>query len=211
MIKIIPFVYNNDPDELLANTYVLVDSLNFCVVVDPSKNNENIKNFIIKNNYILKGVLLTHGHFDHFGGAEVLVKAFNVPLFIHALDEIMLKDEKMNCSVYMSRAYQYPFDVEYYSNKEELSLLNENIEVIPTPYHTKGSVSLYLKESKAVFTGDSLFYRGVGRSDLPNNDSRKQYESVSKLLSLPEDTKVYPGHGPFTSIKEERVSNQFVK
>lgn len=211
MLKIIPFIYNNDPDELLANTYVLVDSDNSCLVVDPSKNNENIKNFIIKNNYCLKAVLLTHGHFDHFGGAEILLNYFKVPLYIGYEDEKMLLDPSMNCSKYIKESYCLETKVENYPNNGQLSLLNEVVEVIPTPYHTKGSVCFFLKQNGVVLSGDLIFKHTIGRDDLPNNSRKDKNESLSKILSLPAEVKIYPGHGQFTTVLEEQNTNNFVK
>ena len=98
MIKIVPFIYNNDFDELLSNTYVLIDDAKNCVVVDPSKDNENIKDYIKKNKLKPKAVLLTHGHFDHFKGAHILTEGFKIPLYIHAEDEEMIRNSSINCS-----------------------------------------------------------------------------------------------------------------
>lgn len=206
MLKIIPFIYNNDPDELLSNTFLIVDSNNDCVVIDPSKNNENLRNFIVKNNYNLKAILLTHGHYDHFKGAEIL----NVPLYIDAEDNCMLLDSYLNCSEMMEFPYIYKGDIQFYPNDKDLKLLNENISIIKTPYHTRGSVSIYLIDNKALFTGDLLFKNGIGRCDLPNNAARERAASFSKIFSLEDDIKVYPGHGPFTSIGDERKLNNFV-
>ena len=105
MLKIIPFTYNNDPDELLSNTYVIVDSDNNALVVDPSKNNDNLKNYLIKNNLNLKAILLTHGHYDHFSGVERLLNEFKVDIYISFSDEYMLDDAEANCSIYISKAY----------------------------------------------------------------------------------------------------------
>lgn len=208
MLKIIPFTYNNDPDELLSNTYVIVDSDNNALVVDPSKNNDNLKNYLIKNNLNLKAILLTHGHYDHFSGVERLLNEFKVDIYISFSDEYMLDDAEANCSIYISGAYTLNQKYNNYLERATLTLLNEEIEVIPTPYHTEGSVCLYLKDSNALISGDFLFCGCLGRCDLPNNAARKLKESLEKVLCLPEETRIYPGHGPFTTIKAEKANNQ---
>ena len=96
MLKIIPFTYNNDPDELLSNTYVIVDSDNNTLVVDPSKNNDNLKNYLIKNNLNLKAILLTHGHYDHFSGVERLINEFKVDIYC-TLDGSIWLDNYKDC------------------------------------------------------------------------------------------------------------------
>ena len=204
MLEVVPFIYNNDPDELLANTYIVIDSDKQCIVVDPSKNNENIKNYILKNGLTLKAVCLTHGHFDHFSGAKILLDAFKVDLFVSILDEFMLKDPEYNCSIYISGPNSLDVKCTNYPEIGVLSLLNEDIVVIPTPYHTEGSVCLYLKDSGILLSGDFLFRGGLGRCDLPNNAARKKNQSLEKVFALPKETKVYPGHGPITSIALEK-------
>ena len=97
------------------------------------------------------------------------------------------------------------------SDKQELNILSEPIRVIETPYHTIGSVCYYLKDSKILFSGDSLFKDSIGRDDLPTSIPYRKSASLNKIMSLPEDVKVYPGHGLFTSIGEEKKYNPFVK
>lgn len=209
-MKIVPFIYD-DFDDLFANTYVLVDDSLACLVIDPSKKYEGIINYIEKNGLTLKGVLLTHGHFDHMRGVDLLLNKYHVPLYIGFYDADALKDSRKNLSYLMGNeemvVEEEPNTV---SDREVLHILKEDIEVIYTPFHTKGSVCYYLEDSKALFSGDTLFRYSIGRDDFPNSLPKEKKASLAKLMDLPEDTKVYPGHGSFTKIGEERNNNPFV-
>ena len=205
MVKVIPFIYN-DIDDLCANTYLVVDSDNSAIVIDPSVNNDKLSNYIIKNGFLLKGVLLTHGHFDHMRGVDILVNTFKCPLYIFYLDEEMLTNSYLNCSSIME-GERIVVDSKPITLKENdvLHLINEDINVIWTPFHTIGSVCYLFKESRIIFTGDTLFKSGFGRDDLPNSDRKSVRSSLKKLFSLDDEIKVYPGHGSFTKIKDEKA------
>ena len=209
-MKVIPFIYD-DYDDLFANTYILVDDSLSCLVIDPSRKYEGIINYIEKSGLTLKGVLLTHGHFDHMRGVDLLIEKYRVPLYIGFYDEDCLKDPKKNLSYYMGMEMMVVNSPAItVSDKEILHLLNEDIEVIYTPFHTIGCVCYYLKDSKILFSGDTLFRFSIGRDDFPNSSPKDKRASLNKLMALPEDVKVYPGHGAFTKIGEERRNNPFV-
>lgn len=211
MIKIVPFIYNNDFEELCSNTYVLIDDAKNCVIVDPSKSNDKVKEYIKANKLKAKAVLLTHGHFDHFKGASILTEGFKIPLYIDAEDEEMIRSTFLNCSHEFETSVIFGGETTFFPRNGVLKLLKEELLVIPTPYHTKGSVCFYSKNNSFLISGDTLFKNGIGRADLPNNASKEKNNTLQKLFSLPDDTKVYPGHGPLTNIKDERILNQFVK
>ena len=209
-MRVIPFIYD-DVDDLYANSFIVIDN-NDCIVVDPSRDYDGLVNYINKNQLNLKAILLTHAHFDHIRGVDRLVKAFNAPVYIGFYEADSLADPHKNLSFYMSGLPVY-FDkeVETVSDKQELHILSEPIIVLETPYHTMGSVCYYLEDSKILFSGDSLFKNSIGRDDLVTSIPYKKNSSLAKLMALPEDTKVYPGHGPFTMIGEEKKYNPFVK
>ncbi len=210
MIKVVPFIYD-DYDDLFANTYVLVDSFNNAVVIDPSKDNDNLGNYIEKNSLNLKGILLTHAHFDHIRGLDRLVERFHVPFYVSFEEAETLTDPIKNCSYgFQKNPVVIKNTPTVISGDTLTGLLEETIHVLYTPYHTKGSVSFFLKESGLLFSGDSLFKGSVGRSDLPTS-SKKDFASTMQIFkSLPDETKVYPGHGGFTSIEREKVINSFL-
>ena len=181
--------------ELNANTYVLYDESE-CVIIDSGKNNNDVVDFINEHHLKLKGILLTHGHFDHIQGLPALLKAFDVPVYIHKNDECMLSDSYLNGSNRFSRTDIY-FDgfVKTFTDGEVSHLLKSPIEVIATPFHTKGSVCFYLKDNKILFTGDSLFSMSIGRTDFPHSVPELQHSSIYKLTKLDKDTTIYPEIG----------------
>ena len=209
-MKAIPFIYD-DYDDFYANTYVLIDTDNNCLVIDPSKRYEGIVNYIKKNNLNLKGVLLTHGHYDHIRGVDILVDEFKCPIFI-GFDEVDLIHHPMkNCSYMFHDPYSLEKELITVSDGEILKLLNEDIICISTPFHTLGSICYYVPASDIIFVGDFLFKGSVGRSDLPTGTPKTFSSSIEKIMKLPEHTKVFPGHGPFTSIKDEKMTNPYLR
>ena len=203
-MQVIPFVYHSI-DEIISNTYIFVDDDKNCVVIDPSVDNNGIVDYIAKNELNLKGILITHAHFDHIGGVSRLSKAYPCPIYAGYEELDSFKDPYKNCSEgYSPRGIVVLEPVTPLGDNEVLHLLKEDIKVIYTPYHTSGSVCYYFKDSKVIFTGDSLFNFAFGRSDLPTSVPSKQDESIAKLMKLEDDVKVYPGHGRFTSIGNER-------
>ena len=210
-MRVIPFTYDTS-DELISNTFVLVDDNNDCVVVDPGCLYQGINNFIDKSGFTLKAVLLTHGHFDHIRGVDLLIEKHKVPLFISFEDEEFLTNPLLNCSeTFDGGRTIIKSKPTLVSDGDEINVLSEKIKVIETPFHTRGSVCYYLKDSQILFSGDTLFYHGIGRTDLPGAKPKELRHSMSKLAALPDEVKVYPGHGPFTSISFERKTNPFVK
>ena len=210
MIKVVPFIYE-DLDDLYANTYVLIDSKKQCVVIDPAKANQSINAYIKKNDLNLKAVLITHGHIDHMRGTDAIINEFHCPLYIGFYDVDKLTDTYANCSLFLGTKMIVNAKAESLSDKEVLCLLEENIQIIETPFHTSGSVCYYFKESNLLFTGDFLFQGSVGRSDLPSAQPRELARSMAKILALPKETKIYPGHGKSTTLEIELRSNPFVK
>ena len=203
-MQIIPFIYDTE-DELFSNTYIFIDDSNSCVVIDPSKDYNGIVDFIKNKGLNLKAILVTHAHFDHIAGINKLVNAFNVPVYAGYEEVDTFLDPYKNCSLGFSpRGITVNLKINPLGDNEVLKLLDEDIIVIYTPYHTIGSVCYYFESSKVLFSGDSLFMYSLGRSDLPTSVPSKTEESIAKLMKLPDEVKVYPGHGRFTSIGNER-------
>ena len=203
MINVITFNYDSI-EELHSNTFIAIDSSFSCVVIDPSKDYDGILNYIKSHNLTLKGILLTHAHFDHFIGVNRLKEVYDVPIYIGYEDVETLTNPEDNCSYMSPYVFTMNYKVTPVGDNEIIHLIEEDIKVIYTPYHTKGSVCYYLDKSKILFSGDSLFYHGIGRSDLPTGNASQTIPSLKKIMTLDDEVKVYVGHGKNTSIKEER-------
>ena len=210
MIEIIPFIYE-DTDDLFSNTYLLVDENNDAVVIDPGKDYPGLTDYINKNQLKLKAILLSHGHADHMRGVNRLMNNFDTRLYIGFDDEDKLKDSYANCSFFVGEEVIINHKAETLSDKQVLHLLSEDIIAIHVPFHTSGSMCFYLKDSNALFTGDFILPHSVGRSDLPSAMPRQLNNSMAKIKALPKSVKIYPGHGPFSTLEIESKVNPFVK
>lgn len=197
-------------DDLCSNSYIVSDSNNKCVIVDPSVDNGSFTNYIAKNKLEPVAILLTHGHFDHIRGVEAFLKSYNVPIYLHPLDEIMLANSKINGAFLINKEIAVKHQTTTIEDNEILHLLEDDIKVIHTPYHTKGSVCYYLLNNKLLFTGDTLFKYSIGRDDLPNADTRSFSSTYKKIMPLPRECKVYPGHGSNTTLDDELNHNCFL-
>lgn len=174
-----------------------------CLLIDPASDGQRILETLKKEGLTLEGILLTHSHFDHMSALDVLSSATGAPFFCPQKDEKGLTDGRLNGSlVFMSSALTVKTAPQkLLFEGDELFLGDEKLTVLETPGHTAGSVCY--KTEGAIFTGDTLFCHGVGRTDLPGGSSELLLSSVQRLLSL-ENLVAYPGHGQTTLINEER-------
>lgn len=201
--------------DYVSNTYVVDDEGGKAVVIDPGYGNSpSIRDFLLRRNLKLEAILLTHGHFDHIRGLPYLLNAFPMAkLYMHESEKDFLFDPRLNCShldkdidpVIISAN---PIGV---LDGEKINLLKREFIVIHTPFHTQGSVCYYLPSDGMIFTGDTLFRNSIGRSDLPTGSPRTIIQSLSKIKSLPPDTKLYPGHEKSSTIERELKFNTFLK
>lgn len=193
-----------------VNSYILFDELSKeTAVIDPGGDAQEITDEIGKLGGDLKYIILTHGHFDHTGGVYNLVNKSGAKLIINKKDEdLILGKEKMYGPYSPDGSF---IKADFYTKEGDEFYLGENkIAAIETPGHTPGGMSYFVEGS--LFSGDTLFLLSVGRCDLYGGDYNALISSIKdKLFNLPEDTVVYPGHGPKTLIKNEKRFNQFVK
>ncbi len=180
------------------------------VVIDPADNGAQIYSALERNGFTVEAILLTHGHFDHIWGTNELRDVSGAK--IYALDEekVLCEDVKNNLSAMVGRAYTVVPD-EYVRNGDVLTFDNMNFKVIATPGHTIGSCCYYVEKAGILISGDTLFQESTGRTDFPTGSMSSIVRSIrEKLFILPDETKVYPGHGDSTTIAYEKKYNPFV-
>ena len=190
------------------------------IVVDPADKGANIYGALQKNGFCVAGILLTHGHFDHIWGLDALRDAANAVAETEGLDSVkvyagenereLLKSAELNVSAAAGRACSTYADV-YVEDGQEITIAGMTCKVIATPGHTAGGVCYYFEEAGFLVAGDTLFAESVGRTDFPTGSMSTLVRSVKeKLFVLPDETKVYPGHGESTTIGHEKKYNAFL-
>ena len=191
---------------LEVNSYVVADpATKEAFLIDPGGSPDRIKGFIKKNGLGLKFIINTHGHGDHIAANGF----FGVPIFIHKLDADFLHDTSRNLSADFGFSIVSPAAERLLEDGESLKLGALNIEIIHTPGHTPGSVSI--KVGDAVFTGDALFCGSIGRTDFAYGDEGALLKAIkNRLLTLGDDVRIYPGHGESSTIGAEKRSNPFL-
>ena len=197
-----------------ANCYCLRknDQSTACLLIDPGLTPEPLVQFLKHNNLTPEFIIITHGHADHIGGVETVREYWpNVKTAISKIDAEMLTSPLKNLSLLADGMVQArPAEV-CFTNERYFEAAGLRFEIIYTPGHTPGGICLYNSDEGVLFTGDTLFAGSVGRSDFPGGSHTELIEGIkSKLLILPEQTKVYPGHGPATTLRAEKRHNPFL-
>lgn len=192
----------------MTNCY-LIETEKAAIIIDPAFKRQKLVDFLKENEDKERLILITHGHFDHIGGAVNLREETDVKIGIGALDNPALSDDDLNCAASFNRSLT-PFEADcLYNDGDVINVGDIELKVITTPGHTVGGVS-YITEN-VVFTGDTLFKVSVGRTDFAGGDFDVLEKSIKKLYTLPDETIVYPGHGESTTIGFEKQNNPFVR
>ena len=182
------------------------------LVIDPGDEISEILAIVQKHNFQVKQIVITHAHIDHVGGAMKLRQATGAPILINENDYALLKMLDVQAAWL---GMQDPGKVEVAASLGEADTVKAgalSANVLYTPGHTEGSICLYFPAEKTLISGDTLFAGSIGRTDLPGGSFEKIIRSIhGKLLSLPDETVVVPGHGELTTIAQERESNPFLK
>lgn len=199
---------------LQTNCYLLGDEASrVAVVIDPGGDKERIAGRLSQLNLELVAILNTHGHFDHIMDAWPLKEIAGGKIYLPGKDEYLIHDRMVGlAAVTRSTTGSDVNRVPDCSMKEGdvLSFGSLRLEVLETPGHTPGHVSLYFRETESIFVGDTLFAGSIGRTDFPGGSYEQLIQSVrSKIFTLPGATKVFPGHGPETTVEREKRSNPF--
>ena len=210
-VKTFPF------NPLGVNTYVLYDETGECVVIDAScfypDEKEHLLNFILDNNLIIKHLINTHLHFDHIFGANFLASQFDLKLEAHQADEFLLENlpQQLQMFGFNSNEDFKPQIGRYLTEKDTIAFGNQQLQIFHVPGHSPGSIVFYNPQIDSVFVGDVLFNGSIGRTDLAGGNFQQLAEGIrAKLFTLPDQTLVYSGHGPTTTIGHEKKNNPFV-
>jgi glyoxylase-like metal-dependent hydrolase (beta-lactamase superfamily II) len=207
-IKILKFITG----PLETNTYLVVKN-NKALIIDPSSNCEELLNNIKNNNIDVKSIILTHGHFDHILGIPEIEESYpNIDVWVNPAEKPLISNPSYNGSNMLGLNFCY--DKPTKDLMEGTQKIDEfYFDVLFMPGHSPGGIAIVFKEDSKVFcfSGDSLFAGSIGRYDFPGSDGRLLIDNIkTKLLTLPDDTIVYPGHGGRTTIAREKKMNLFL-
>jgi len=198
-----------------TNSYVVSESQEAadCIIVDAGLDADELLAYVQDNHLAPQALLLTHGHVDHIAGVPLLCEAFPELALLVYCDEVqMLADPACNLSAMTGQPIQIEKAATALQDKETIEFAGISLTVIHTPGHTPGGICLYCQDEGVVFAGDTLFAESIGRTDFPGGSMSQLAESVrTRLFVLPDATRVYPGHGPDTTIGHEKKFNPFVK
>jgi len=211
MIQTAIFVFNF----IQVNTYVLYTPSGDCVIVDPgcyaSEEVAKLDSFIVAKKLKPYAIVLTHPHIDHVVGVEAIKTKYNIPVMAHLKSpEILNQTESYAANFGFNNVKNFLPD-NYLNEGDEIYFGGTSLKVLYTPGHAEGSICLYSKDGNFVVTGDVLFQQSIGRTDLPTGNDQLLIESIkTKLMTLPDETVVLPGHGEQTTIGDERKLNPFL-
>ena len=185
-----------------VNTYFIIKNKN-TIIVDPGDENERLKELIKENNLTPKFVLLTHAHIDHIKDVKIISDCYEIPVYIHIDDKLILESNDNNLSSIFGIPFQGVDIKRYLKDNEEIEFEGEKLQIIHTPGHTPGGICI--KGDDFLLSGDTLFANSIGRTDFPYGSEELLMKSIKeKLFILNEDLKVYPGHNEETTIGVEK-------
>ena len=196
-----------------TNCYFLVnEELREAVIVDPGENAKQIQGYLAENELKPVAILLTHGHFDHMMAATALRDAYGIKVYATAKEKELLNSSTLNLSKGFLRT-DYTMDADIYCKEgDEFYLAGCSIRVLETPGHTPGGCCYYIPSQNMMFSGDTLFYGSIGRTDFPGGSFKELSRSIKeKLYVLPAETICYSGHGEATKVGFEKEHNPYVR
>jgi len=200
---------------LYENTYVLSDETNEAVIIDAGcytkEEEEQLKNYINTNNLKVVALLSTHSHVDHVLGNAFVKKHFNTKLYVHKIDADTLRGVKVYAPIYGFINYQESEQDGYLEEGSIFKFGNTSLKILFVPGHAPGHIAFYNEEEFYIIGGDVLFQNSIGRTDLPGGNFETLIKSIkTQFFTLKNEVKVYPGHGPFTTIGNEKKLNPFL-
>ncbi len=193
-----------------TNCYFVYNENNKAVVFDPGDDGNGIYKKLSAKGFSIAAIVLTHGHFDHILGVDALREKAGCKVYAPLPEKELLEDPRMNCTSDIGRRVTVKADV-FLNDEELVDIEGIRFKVLFTPGHTAGSACFYFEDEKFVIAGDTLFAGSVGRTDLPTGNMGELVNSIKKkLMVLPDDVVVYPGHGEETTIGDEKKYNPFI-
>jgi hydroxyacylglutathione hydrolase len=212
MLQIQSFIFS----PIQENTYILYNELKECIIIDPGsyfdEEKDAMKSFIEQKQLVPKMLLNTHSHLDHVFGNKFIADTYNLKLQLHEKEKMVLEFAPVSGLKYNMPFDNYTGELIFIKEGDKIILGTDELEIFDTPGHSPGHVIFYCRKQNFVISGDVLFQRSVGRTDLPGGDHQTLINSIQKkLLVLPDETKVYSGHGAVTTIGEEKKFNPFLR
>ncbi len=211
MLKVKSFVFS----PIQENTYLLYNEFNACAIIDPGcyfpEEQDELKSFITQSGLKPLMLLNTHCHLDHVFGNKFVAEAFGLRLQIHEKEKAMLDLAPASGLMYNMPFDNYTGELSFLKEGDKIKLGEDELQVIEAPGHSPGHVCFYCAGQNFIISGDVLFNRSIGRTDLPGGDHESLLINIrEKLFVLPDETVVYSGHGPATTIGEEKRENPFL-
>jgi len=212
MLGVKAFTFN----PVQENTYVLYNEKAQCCIIDPGcyfpEEKQELKTFIEKGGWKPVLLLNTHCHLDHVFGNQFIYDTWGLKLHIHEKEKQVLDFAPQSGMMWQMPFDNYTGPLEYLKEGSAIQIGDERLEILFTPGHSPGSVSFYHEAGSFIIGGDVLFNGSIGRTDLPGGDYDLLIKSIqTKFFTLPDETKVYSGHGPVTTVGFEKMNNPFVK
>jgi len=212
MITVTFFTFN----PVQENTYVLHNEKGDAIIIDPgcyfSAEQETLKNHTVRAGLKPVQWLNTHCHFDHIFGAKWLSKEYNLEMYCHAAEQTIMENGTQSALRFGLGFDNYNGPLHFLNPGDIIKLGNDELKVLFTPGHSPGSICFYCKAQNFVIAGDVLFYESIGRTDLPFGNHQQLLTSIQEqLYTLPDETIIYPGHGPATTIEHEKKFNPYVR
>jgi len=200
---------------LEEHTYIVWDETGVAAIIDPAYNNaeeaDEFFSFIKDNGIKPVVILLTHGHIDHICGVKECADRFGIPVYMSSEDEKTVRVFNPAAGELLGITADASFKRKDLADLQKITFGNTEVTVLTTPGHSPGSVCYHLAADKILFSGDTLFAGSIGRTDFPGSSLDSILENIrTKLIPLDGDTQVYPGHGPSTTIGQERMCNPFI-
>lgn len=211
MINIHHFTFS----PLAENTYILSNEKKEAIIIDPgcyfTAEEETLSGYIKDNGLKPLQLINTHCHPDHIFGNQFVYETYGLEAYIHPNEKQLMDMSQMTSQMFGLTINQYKGPVHFLTEKDKLEFDDKSFDIFLTPGHSPGSICFYCAEQKFVISGDVLFRESIGRWDFPGGSAEVLMNGIkTKLLPLPDDTVVYPGHGPQTTIGYERKNNPYI-